>query len=118
MSHSISQKAVKAFIDKVPWTKVSKKIASTTKGQRLWPSQTAKNDADLNFRIDRGADMGGGKAELVLQPNKGAKDPKVKAVANKNSHMTLAKVTLDPKNDSNGNSASKSLLDSFKDMKN
>ena len=46
-----------------------------------------------------------------------AKDPKVKEAANKNSHMTLAKVTLDPKNDSNGKSASKSLLDSFKDMK-
>lgn len=112
---SISSKVVKKFASAVPWSNVTKKAENATKGQRLWPSNTTKNNQKYNFRLDKGADLPDGKYEVVFQANKEAEDKKVREAASKDSHAILCKIALDPKTDPQGDSAAEDLLSAFKD---
>lgn len=91
----ISIKTIRKFLDGVPWAKIYKKAENTTKGQRLYPSQS--NDKKLNFRIDKGATINEIQHEIIIQANKGADDAEVKKAAQKDSHRILAKCVIDPK---------------------
>ena len=92
MVHTISKKIFKKFLDAVPWEKVFKKAETTTRGNRLWPTNTA-DDKNKNMRIDAGSTVGD-KFEVIVQPNKGADDPSVKKAAQADSHQILAKGTV------------------------
>lgn len=116
MPHDISVKTVRKFVEKVSWAKVAEKAANAEKGQRLFPSRTPKNDSDLNFRIDKGADVGG-KPELVLQANRNAKDKKVKEAAQQDSHQILAKAVVDPKDNTSVQNAGEAMMASFSERK-
>lgn len=107
----ISIKAVRKFIDGIPWAKIYKKAENTTKGQRLYPSQS--HDKSLNFRIDRGATTNKSQQEIILQANKGAEDAEVKKSAQNDSHRILAKCVIDP-NKEDVQKAKKDLEDSFR----
>jgi hypothetical protein len=111
---SISSKVVKKFASAVPWANVARKVENATKGQRLWPSNTTKNNAKYNFRLDKGADLPDGTYEVILQANKEAEDKKVRDAANKDSHAILCKIALDPKADPEGDSAGDDLTSAFK----
>ena len=113
---TISNKAVETFAKGVPWSKAIKKAASTSKGQRIFPSQNTKNDQKWNFRLDKGSEVDG-KQELILQANKNAENKGVRDAAGKDSHAVLAKVLVDPVNDKDGKTAIRELLSSFKDNK-
>ena len=89
MVHTISKKIFKKFLDAVPWEKVFKKAETATRGNRLWPTNTA-DDKNKNMRIDAGSKVGD-KFEVIVQPNKGAEDPSGKKAAQANSHQILAK---------------------------
>ena len=110
---AISAKVVDAFAKAVPWAKAIKKAASASRGQRVYPSQTPKNDSKQNFRLDKGSEVDG-KHELILQANKNAEDNGVKEAAAKDSHAILAKVLVDPVNDQDGSTASQDLIAAFK----
>jgi hypothetical protein len=115
MAPKISIKAVKEFAKGAPWAKIFKKAENTERGQRVYPSMSAKNDAKTNFRFDKGSKVGE-KHELIFQANSNASDPGVKAEAAKNSHKIWGKVVFDPKNPS-ASQAEQDLLDSFKENK-
>ncbi|CAE7021756.1 hypothetical protein P3342_004873 [Pyrenophora teres f. teres] len=68
----ISKSVFKRFLDALPIGKVAQKIANTERGQRLWPSQTSKNDQKYNFRADKGSTLPDGSQEIVFQANKNA----------------------------------------------
>ena len=57
MANKISNKIVEKFLDNVPWSKVFKKAATASKGDRLHPSRNDRNDAQANFRIDKGSNV-------------------------------------------------------------
>ena len=113
---SISAKAVDAFAKSVPWAKAIKKPTSTSRGQRVYPSKTRKNDSKLNFRLDKGSEVDG-KHELILQANKNAENPGVKKAAAKDSHAVVAKILVDPAKDKDGLTASQDLMAAFKNGK-
>ncbi|RDW61117.1 uncharacterized protein DSM5745_10615 [Aspergillus mulundensis] len=106
-----SGKVVKEFAKGVPWSKVIKKAANTERGQRLYPSRTPKNDAKENLRIDKGSVVDG-KHQLVLQANKNASHPGVKAAAAEDSHKIWATIVVDPENPDE-EKAEKDLFDAF-----
>ena len=112
MPHDISVKTLHKFLDKVPWAKVLQKARDTPKGNRVFPSQSSKNDASNNFRLDRGSDVDGN-PELVLQANKNAEDKNVKEAAQKDSHAILAKGVVDP----SGSNVKDQILADFKERK-
>ncbi|GAP91260.1 putative phosphotransferase enzyme family protein [Rosellinia necatrix] len=116
MGHGISVKTVKAFLKAVPFSRIVQKAQTATVGSRLFPSRTPKNDANHNFRIDRGAEVNG-KVEMILQANKNASNPKVKEAAQKNSHAILAKGYADPTNDPDGDAAEEALAADFEARK-
>lgn len=116
MPHDISFKTLQTFLNKVQWNKVMQKAPQTPRGQRLFPSRTPKNDANYNFRIDRGSDIDG-KPELIIQANKNAADNKVKEAGQKDSHAILAKGTVDPKTDTDGRQVRAMLENDFKARK-
>ncbi|KAH7381812.1 hypothetical protein BKA64DRAFT_647350 [Cadophora sp. MPI-SDFR-AT-0126] len=66
MPHGISKKALEKFVAAVPWDKVVKKAEHAEQGTRLWPTSKSK-DADLNFRIDKGANLGDRKSEMPVR---------------------------------------------------
>ena len=65
MPHGISKKALEKFLIAVPWDKVVRKVEHAEQGTRLWPTNKSK-DADLNFRINKGANLGDRKSEVIL----------------------------------------------------
>ena len=80
----------------IPWAKIFKKAENTTKGQRLYPSQS--HDKKKNFRLDKGATISDNQQEIILQANKDAENAEVKKEAQKDSHRILAKCIIDPNN--------------------
>jgi hypothetical protein len=92
----ISIKTVRAFTDGIPWAKIFKKAENTTRGQRLYPSQS--HDKKKNFRLDKGATISDNQQEIILQANKDAENAEVKKEAQKDSHRILAKCVIDPNN--------------------
>lgn len=80
----------------IPWAKIFKKAENTTKGQRLYPSQS--HDKKKNFRLDKGATISDNQQEVILQANKDAENAEVKKEAQKDSHRILAKCVIDPNN--------------------
>lgn len=108
-----SIKVVREFAQGLPWSKVIKKAANIERGQRVFPSQTPKNDSKYNLRMDKGFVVGG-KQELILQANKNAKDAGVKAAAAEDSHKIWAKILVDPENPDE-EAAEKDLIESFKE---
>lgn len=112
----ISAKVVDAFAKAVPWAKAIKKAASTSRGQRVFPSQLSKHDSKMNFRLDKGSEVDG-LHELILQANKNAEDHGVNEAAAKDSHAILAKIFVDPVNDKEGLTASQDLIAAFKNTK-
>jgi hypothetical protein len=113
MPHGISNKPLEKFLTNVPWTAVIKKAEHAAQGTRLWPANKNK-DAESNFRLDKGADLGDGKFEVILQANKGAEDLSVKKAARKDSHQIIAKAAADPKNDAAGDQTKNELKGDFK----
>lgn len=94
----IPRKAIIQFVERdINWERVSRKAASSNLGDRLWPSRTSENDKKSNLRADKGPEIDG-KVKVVIQANKNAEDPSVKAFAAKDSHRTVAEFTIDPKN--------------------
>jgi hypothetical protein len=65
MPHSISKKVLEKFLIAIPWDKVVRKAEHAEQGTRLWPTNKSK-DADLNFRINKGANLGDRKSEVIL----------------------------------------------------
>ena len=112
----ISSKTVETFTKSVPWDKTVKKAVNAQKGQRLFPSKTAKNDEKLNFRVDKGSVIGD-KHELILQANKNAKDKSVREAAAKDSHAIVAVLLVDPNNEEETQKAGSSMLSNFKAVK-
>jgi hypothetical protein len=94
----ISKSVFKRFIDALPIGKVAQKIANTERGQRLWPSQTSKNDQKYNFRADKGSTLPDGSQEIIFQANKNAENKGVRQSAQDNSHRIVAKVAIKPEN--------------------
>ncbi|KAH7110054.1 hypothetical protein B0J11DRAFT_407956, partial [Dendryphion nanum] len=70
----ISKSVFKQFRDALPIGKVAKRIANTERSQRLWPSQTSKNDQKYNFRADKGSTLPVGSQEIIFQANKNAQN--------------------------------------------
>lgn len=92
----ISKSVFKKFLDALPVGKVVQKITSTERGQRLWPSQTSKNDKKYNFRADKGSTLPDGSQEIIFQANKSADNTGVRKSAQENSHRIVAKVVVKP----------------------
>ncbi|KAG9228228.1 hypothetical protein BJ875DRAFT_412980 [Amylocarpus encephaloides] len=116
MPHGISKKALEKFVTAVPWDKVVKKAEHAEKGTRIWPTNRSK-DADLNFRIDKGANLGNGTSEVILQANRDAKDKSVKKAAQKDSHQIVAKAITNAQNDAKGDSAREQIEEDFENRK-
>ena len=116
MAPTISIKVVKKALDTVPWSKVVSMAANASKGDRLWPTRTNRNEAKSNFRLDKGSVVNG-LSELIFQANLNAEDKNVREAAQKNSHAILAKGLADPVNDSNGDKAKSQILDDFRNRK-
>lgn len=110
----ISVKKVTEFADEIRWDRVAKKIVHAAKGERLFPSKTPKNDRQYNFRADKGAKVGD-KYEVILQANKNASDPGVRAEAAKNSHFEWAKILIDPEKDIDEQKPSEAMVESFRE---
>ncbi|KAF2657469.1 hypothetical protein K491DRAFT_742109 [Lophiostoma macrostomum CBS 122681] len=66
--------AFKSFLEELPIVEIAKKIKSADEGQRLWPSQTTKNDNKFNFRADRGSKSKRWNScyEIIFQANENA----------------------------------------------
>jgi hypothetical protein len=94
----ISKSVFKQFLEAFPVKKVAQKITSTERGQRLWPSQTSKNDQKYNFRADKGSTLPDGSQEIIFQANKNAENKGVKKSAQEDSHKIVAKVAIKPEN--------------------
>jgi hypothetical protein len=116
MPHGISNKALEKFLKAVPWDKVVKKAEHAEQGTRLWPTNMSK-DADLNFRLDKGSNIGNGKAEVVLQANNNATDKSVKKAAQKDSHQIIAKAIADAQNDAKGEMTKEQIEKDFENRK-
>jgi len=93
----ISKSIFKQFVESLPLGKISKKISSTERGQRLWPSKTPNNDKKHNFCVDKGSVLPDGRQEIIFQANKNAENKGVRQSAQADSHKIVAKVTIDPK---------------------
>jgi len=78
------------------WDKVLGNLDTAPPGTRAWPNRT--KDHNVSFRIDYGPSFIGSDGRpyrnLELQANKNTKDPRVAAVANTNSHKSLATITV------------------------
>ena len=111
----ISKSTFKKFLELMPFSEVVQKFQSTERGQRLWPSQTSKNDKKYNFRADKGSTLEGGQQEVIIQANKNAEDKSVRESAQKDSHRIVAKVAVDPANDQQGSKITKDALNSFEE---
>jgi hypothetical protein len=109
----ISKSAFKKFLTQIPLDTVIQKAVNAERGQRLWPSQTSKNDAKYNFRADRGSELADGRVEVIIQANKNAENKGVRESAQKDSHRIVAKVAVDPASDPSGSSVEDDALDSF-----
>lgn len=94
VSHSKS--IFKKFLEALPMSKASKKIVSTECGQRLWLSQTSKNDQKYNFRVDKGSTLPEGSQEIIFQANRNAENKDVRQSAQHHSHKIVAKVAMKP----------------------
>jgi len=83
-------------LQKSGWNKVLENLATASPGTRAWPNRT--KDRDISFRIDYGPHYTGQDGRLyrnlVLQPNKNTKDPRVAAAASADSHQKLATVPI------------------------
>ncbi|KZF25506.1 hypothetical protein L228DRAFT_280744 [Xylona heveae TC161] len=112
---SISKSAFKKFLDQMPFGKVVQKTKNAHRGQRLWPSQTSKNDKKYNFRADKGSKLPDGRQEIIIQANKNADDKGVRESAQKDSHRIVAKVAVDPVKDPQGDSINEDALNSFEE---
>lgn len=71
-------------------------METTERGQRLWPSQNAKNDTKYNFRCDKGSTLPDGRHELIFQANENAEDTNVRKAAVADSHAIVAKIAVKP----------------------
>lgn len=111
----ISKSAFKKFLAQIPLATVIQKAVNSGRGQRVWPSQTSKNDAKYNFRADRGSELGDGRVELIIQANKNAENKGVRESAQKDSHRIVAKVAVDPVKDPSGSSVEDDALNSFEE---
>jgi hypothetical protein len=111
---TISKTVLERFLNKIPVGKVIEKAVNASRGQRLWPSQTSRNDQANNFRADRGSELSNGKYEVIIQANKNAEDKGVRESADKDSHKIISKVVIDPKNDPEGESFKDDALADFK----
>ncbi len=109
----ISKSVLKKFLNNLPLPTVIRKAVNAERGQRLWPSQTSRNDTQYNFRADRGSTLPDGKVELIIQANKNAENKGVRESAQKDSHRIVAKVAVHPENDPSGTSVYDDALDSF-----
>ncbi|PVH75330.1 hypothetical protein DL98DRAFT_536612 [Cadophora sp. DSE1049] len=109
MVHSISKTVVKKFFDGVGWTSLFKKVENTTRGNRLHPTNKAKDKAE-NLRFDASSKVGD-KYEIILQANKNAANAAVKKAAQADSHQILAKALVDK--DSDEKEVAKDLLADF-----
>ncbi|KAF2476200.1 uncharacterized protein BDR25DRAFT_277192 [Lindgomyces ingoldianus] len=87
-------------------------------GTASFPSRTPKHDATYNYRADRGADIGDGKFEIIIQANKNADNKAVRDAANKDSHAIHAKAVVDPANDPQGSKADEDLVADWEARKN
>lgn len=112
---NISKSIFKKFLEAMPFAKVIQKTTSTPKGQRLWPSQTSKNDTKNNFRADKGAVLPDGRQEIIIQANKNAEDRSVRESAQRDSHRIVAKVVVDPEQDPDGDKLVDDALESFEE---
>jgi hypothetical protein len=106
----MSKSAFNDFRKSIDWKKVLKKGSSTPHGHRLFPSRTPKQDAAYNYRADKGADIGNGKFEVIIQANKNAENKAVRDAANKDSHAIHAKAVADPANDPQGSKVDEELF--------
>ncbi|KAM5468643.1 hypothetical protein MferCBS49748_003401 [Microsporum ferrugineum] len=70
-------------------------------GTRVFPPANASNDKKIGVRLDKGEMVQGkpGFLRLKLQANKGAEDPTLKKMADKNSHKVLATIDVDTTQD-------------------
>lgn len=116
MPHGISNRALDKFLKAVPWDKVVKKAEHAEQGTRLWPTNMSK-DAELNFRLDKGSNVGEGRAEVILQANKNAKDQSVKKAAQKDSHQIVAKAIADVQYDAKGEMTREQIEQDFETRK-
>lgn len=89
----ISNKVVQKFLDKVPWSEITRKAENAPRGSRLYPTRTPVKDKAYNLRIDAGSNTPAGK-EIVMQANINAEDKGVREAAQKNSYATLAKAEV------------------------
>lgn len=72
---------------------VAKKFGATlTSGSRILPSQTAKNDADYQLRLDAGELIDGRYRNIVLQVNSQAKNTGLREWVKKQARGTHAKL--------------------------
>lgn len=94
----VPKSVLKDFVGAMPFAKVVKKLESTPFGHRLWPSQTSKNDENFNLRLDKGSTLPDGRHEVIIQANKNAKNKSVRESAQKDSHVIVCKMAIDPKN--------------------
>ncbi|KAH0834678.1 hypothetical protein J3R83DRAFT_10202 [Lanmaoa asiatica] len=86
----------KLFKENEGWEKILSSLATASPGTRAWPNQT--KDRIVSFRVDYGpfytGPDGNPQRDLVLQANKGAKNPSVAAIAKANPHQVLARITV------------------------
>ena len=90
---------------------------SAAAGTRLAPSRGENKDPEDGLRFDFGeiTDRNGRQVRQVkVQPNKGAKDPSLKALAQKNSHQVLAEAYVDV-NHPDSREAAKQVISDLKD---
>jgi len=92
------------------------KSAQNSQRTEVVPKSYSEDDANYNFRIDKGSHIDG-KPELIIQANKNAADNKVKEAGQKDSHAILAKGTVDPKTDTDGRQVRAMLENDFKARK-
>ncbi len=116
MPYGISKKALEKFLAAVTQDKVVKKAEHAEQRTRLWTTNKSK-DADLNFRIDKGANLGDRKSEVILQANKDAKEKSTKKAAQKDSHQIVAKAIANAQNNAKGDWAKEQIKEDFENRK-
>lgn len=76
---------------------------TATNGSRAWPVKTSQKDKQIGMRLDWGEIFtgvdGAQHRNLVLQVNKDAEHPTLKALANKGTHKAIATLTMKVEND-------------------
>ena len=78
------------------WDKVQGNLATAKPGTRAWPNKS--KDQSIGARLDFGelflGKDGRRYRNIVLQPNKGAKDPNIAKMAKADSHQKLKTVAV------------------------